>query len=182
MTSSPQTRALRINMVELLRHPGSERSIEHEISAEDLGCQLAPGQSEIAGNVVVEVTAVAATDDVAVSGLVAIPWSGECRRCLKAISGVRNVDFDERFAPARDRDRLSSVDGDPSLVEGDQIDLVEPIRETVMIETPTSVLCSDDCKGICDVCGVDRNEASCECVVAVRDERWAALDDLQLDD
>ena len=51
-----------------------------------------------------------------------------------------------------------------------------------MIETPTSVLCSDDCKGICDVCGVDRNEASCECVVVVRDERWAALDDLQLDD
>ena len=50
--------------------------------------------------------------------------------------GVRNVDFDERFAPARDRDRLSSVDGDLSLVEGDQIDLVEPIRETVMIETP----------------------------------------------
>ena len=49
--SSPQTRALRINMVELLRHPGSERTIEHEISAEDLGCQLAPGQSEIAGNV-----------------------------------------------------------------------------------------------------------------------------------
>ena len=26
MTSSPQTRALRINMVELLRHPGSERT------------------------------------------------------------------------------------------------------------------------------------------------------------
>ena len=88
----------------------------------------------------------------------------------------------EAWYATRDRDRLSSVDGDLSLVEGDQIDLVEPIRETVMIETPTSVLCSDDCKGICDVCGVDRNEASCECVVVVRDERWAALDDLRLDD
>ncbi|HBU75246.1 MAG TPA: DUF177 domain-containing protein, partial [Acidimicrobiaceae bacterium] len=45
-----------------------------------------------------------------------------------------------------------------------------------------SVLCSDDCKGICDVCGVDRNEVPCECVVVVRDDRWAALDDLHLDD
>ena len=40
MTSSPQTPGAS-NQHELVRHPGSERSIEHEISAEDLGCQLA---------------------------------------------------------------------------------------------------------------------------------------------
>jgi hypothetical protein len=32
------------------------------------------------------------------------------------------------------------------------------------------------------VCGTDRNEASCECDTTVRDDRWAALDDLRLDD
>jgi hypothetical protein len=32
------------------------------------------------------------------------------------------------------------------------------------------------------VCGVDRNESTCDCDTSVRDERWAALDDLNLDD
>lgn len=180
--SSPSTRPLRINIVELLRHAGSERRVEHEISPVDLNCELASGQSEISGMVAIDVTAVSATDDVSVAGSVSIPWSGECRRCLQAISGVHTVDFDERFAPARNRNRISVSDGDVSIIEGDQIDLLEPIRETVMIETPMSVLCSETCKGICDVCGIDRNKDSCECVVVVRDERWAALDDLKVDE
>jgi len=180
--SSPSTRALRINIVELLRHPGSERRVEHEISAADLNCDLAPGQSDISGLVVINVSAVSATDVVSVAGSVSIPWSGECRRCLKATSGVHTVEFDERFAPERNRDRIASVDNDVSIIEGDQIDLLEPIRETVMIETPMSVLCNEACEGICDVCGTDRNEGSCECVVVVRDERWAALDGLTFDE
>ena len=180
--SSPSARALRINIVELLRHAGSERRVQHEISAADLNCELVPGQSEISGMVAIDVTAVSATDDVSVSGSVSIPWSGECRRCLKPISGVHTVDFDERFAPARNRNQNSSTDGDVSIVDGDQIDLLEPIRETVMIETPMSVLCSETCEGICDVCGTDRNKGSCECVVVVRDERWAALDDFKIDE
>ena len=180
--SSPSTRALRINIVELLRHPGTERRVEHEISSTELNCELAPGQCEISGMVAIDVNAISATDDVSVTGSVSIPWSGECRRCLKAISGVHTVDFDERFAPARNRNRIASSDGDVSIIEGDQIDLLEPIRETVMIETPMSVLCSDTCEGICDVCGTNRNEGSCECVVVVRDERWAALDGLKIDE
>ena len=180
--SSPSTRPLRINIVELLRQPGSERRVEHEISSADLQCELAPGQFEISGMVSVDVTAVSATDDVSVAGSISIPWSGECRRCLQAISGIQVVEFDERFAPARSRNRIGSSEIDVSIIDGDQIDLLEPIRETVMIETPMSVLCSESCEGICDVCGADRNNDSCECVVVVRDERWAALDGLELDD
>ena len=36
-------------------------------------------------------------------------------------------------------------------------------------------------KGICPVCGADRNAAPCGCVTVARDDRWAALDALRED-
>ena len=36
--------------------------------------------------------------------------------------------------------------------------------------------------GLCATCGVNRNETTCDCATEVRDPRWAALDDLRLDE
>ena len=54
-------------------------------------------------------------------------------------------------------------------------------RELVLLELPDAPLCRDDCAGICAVCGVDRNVEPCDCDDTVRDERWAVLDQLDLD-
>jgi uncharacterized protein len=51
-----------------------------------------------------------------------------------------------------------------------------------LLELPNDVLCRDDCAGICPVCGIDRNAGTCDCDTTVRDDRWAALDGLQLDE
>jgi len=32
------------------------------------------------------------------------------------------------------------------------------------------------------VCGIDRNVERCDCDTTVRDERWAVLDELRLED
>ena len=53
---------------------------------------------------------------------------------------------------------------------------------TCLLELPDDVLCRDDCAGICPVCGIDRNTGACDCDTTVRDDRWAALDGLQLDE
>ena len=70
----------------------------------------------------------------------------------------------------------------PVPTDRDQIDMAPAVREYVLLELPDGPLCRDDCAGICPVCGIDRNEASCDCDTSVRDHRWAALDELRLDD
>jgi uncharacterized protein len=91
------------------------------------------------------------------------------------VVGTAVVDVDEVY-----QDDISNDEAFP--IEGDQIDLAPAVREYVLIELPDGPLCRDDCAGICPVCGVDRNESTCDCDTSVRDERWAALDDLNLDD
>jgi uncharacterized protein len=37
------------------------------------------------------------------------------------------------------------------------------------------LLCSEDCKGLCQKCGADLNHGKCNCPEHEPDPRWAAL-------
>jgi uncharacterized protein len=163
--------ALRVNARELLRVPGATRRIDEAIAAADLGVH----DPRLTGPVEVGLDAVSSIDGIVVHGNITIPWSTACRRCLIDVVGTAVVDVDEVY-----QDDISNEEAFP--IEGDQIDLAPAVREYVLIELPDGPLCRDDCAGICPVCGVDRNESTCDCDTSVRDERWAALDDLNLDD
>lgn len=163
--------ALRVNARELLRVPGSTRSVEASVDAADLGI----ADDRLTGAVAVDLTAVSTLDGVTISGTVAFPWSTVCRRCLTDVSGTATVDVDELY-------QEEALDPEAYVIEGDQIDLAPAVREYVLIELPDGPLCRPDCAGICPVCGIDRNGGSCDCDTSVRDERWAALDDLRLDE
>ena len=43
---------------------------------------------------------------------------------------------------------------------------------------PMQRICREECKGICPVCGANRNEVPCECHVKPADDRWIALKNL----
>ena len=162
---------LRVNARELLRVPGTSREIDQRIEATDLGID----DERVSGPVHVDLEVVSNVDGVVVAGDISIPWTTACRRCLTDVTGIVVVDVDEVY-----QDEV--VDEEAFAIEGDQIDLAPAVREYVLIEVPDGPLCRDDCAGICPVCGADRNEIACGCDTSVRDERWAALDDLELDD
>jgi len=48
-------------------------------------------------------------------------------------------------------------------VEEPIIDLGELLREQVFLAMPASVLCDEQCRGLCAGCGVDLNRADCIC-------------------
>jgi len=43
---------------------------------------------------------------------------------------------------------------------------------------PMQRVCNDNCKGICPVCGQNRNQKDCGCHTEAVDDRWAALKQL----
>ena len=102
-----------------------------------------------------------------VSGRAAVRIVGECGRCLREVS--REVEAaDIRFF----------VERPP---RGEVCDISEDVRTELTLELPMNLLCSDDCRGLCPVCGADLNAGGCSCDrSAVRGSGvWDALDGLK---
>ena len=60
--------------------------------------------------------------------------------------------------------------------DGEEIDLTELIRDTLIINEPSQVLCQDDCKGLCVHCGSKfKCFTLCSCESFVVDPRFAEL-------
>lgn len=87
----------------------------------------------------------------------------------------------------RDRDEEGTeASFDPETVdeepyEGRELDLRPALREQILLSLPPPPLCSEDCQGLCPVCGKDLNEGDCGHEKTVPDPRWAALKDIHLD-
>ena len=161
--------ALRLNVAELLRRPGTDKHLHLESTIDELEIQdprLPPGP--VAADVRLDVL----TDGIVVVGTVTAHWHGECRRCLTPVGGALVVDVRELY-------QTVVIDPDAFPILHDQLDLTPMVREALMLDAPAAPLCREGCAGICPTCGVDRNELLCACAPAPRDERWAALDTLR---
>lgn len=108
----------------------------------------------------------------------------DCDRCLKQVSVPVETTFDVTYVPASDymegqAAELQEEDLSVSVYEDEAIDLDELVREQVLLAIPTRALCTEDCKGLCPVCGQNRNEQPCECEAQDVDPRWGALKDIR---
>lgn len=56
------------------------------------------------------------------------------------------------------------------------IDLHPTIVETLLVSLPMKVLCNEECKGMCTVCGQNLNEQSCDCDLGYTDPRLEKLE------
>lgn len=160
---------LRVNAVELLRRPGSERVVETELTIGELA--IDDGRFHTDDIVGVALRLDVLTDGIVVNGELRTMWHGTCRRCAAPASGSLQCDVHELY---------QRVVTDPDAFElGDLLDLEPMVREVLLLDAPLVPLCRDDCKGLCPVCGIDLNVETCSCTNEVADPRWAALDDLK---
>lgn len=113
---------------------------------------------------------------VTVTGTVAVPWTGVCRRCTEPVEGALAISLKERFCEPPVG--TAPEDEEAYLIVEDAIDLAPMVHEAILAELPLAPLCREECLGLCPSCGVDRNEATCGCVPP-RDPRWASLDVLR---
>ncbi len=61
------------------------------------------------------------------------------------------------------------------LIENDSLDLDLIVRNDVYLGLPGFVLCSENCKGLCDGCGVRLSTEVCKCEKKVGDPRFDVL-------
>jgi DUF177 domain-containing protein len=107
-----------------------------------------------------------------------------CGRCLEPYTAPVDQLFDLRYHPhARNTGEgeieLEDDDLTTAFYENDEIDLGHLMQEQFYLSLPMKPLCRVDCKGLCVVCGANRNEETCECKPEWEDPRLAALKKLK---
>jgi uncharacterized protein len=166
---------LLVNASEILRVPGTHRTLAASVSLADVDV----ADDRVAGDVTLDLAIVSSLDDLAVAGTLTVAWSDQCRRCLRPLAGDLVIDVAERYAPA-ESETLGDTDAFP--IEHGQLDLRPLVREGVLLGIPDAPVCRDDCPGLCPLCGADLTAGPCTCDLLVRDERWAVLDQLRGDE
>ncbi len=106
----------------------------------------------------------------------------ECSRCLEPYTATLRGEIDfsiQEVADVAAVSRDEALDNELLVAAGSsEIDISGPVREALLLGAPLKPLCRDDCRGLCPICGVNRNEETCECKVEKTDPRWDALRDL----
>lgn len=119
-------------------------------------------------------------EEVLVQGHLAARVPQVCGRCLEAFTVRVATDVGTRFAPSPSRGRdegreLTADDLELDFYAGDLLDLDRLIQTEVMLGLPMKPLCREECRGLCPVCGGNRNSNPCACGVRLPDPRLAAL-------
>jgi len=125
----------------------------------------------------VELSVAKSQDQMICRGTVRTSVKLECSRCLTEYNqGLSSdVDFVVDLAgslQAAESEEEGYFVADPSSSFFEIDDLV---REAIILSLPLKPLCSEDCKGLCPICGADLNRSRCGCVKEETDPRWDRL-------
>ncbi|WP_180819278.1 YceD family protein [Gordonia terrae] len=172
--STPRREPFVLDVRSMGRRPGTMSEVHRTVrTPERLGVEMVgiPADSDVDLDLRLE----AVSEGILVTGTVCGETVGQCSRCLEPIDGTVTVFLTELFAYP-DSATVQTTDADDiHRIADDRIDLEQSIIDAVALELPMSPLCSEDCQGLCQVCGVRLAIAEPGHSHEVIDPRWAGL-------
>ncbi len=116
-------------------------------------------------------------DKAKVECSVTLTFRTYCDRCLTELPTTLEL-HSERIVVSPDTDaEIEDVD-DLSFMEGYYLNVETFVCNEIFGNWPDKILCKDDCKGLCPVCGQNLNEKECGCDTFVPDPRMAGIQDI----
>ncbi len=164
-----------------------------EIRARSFDVELAPGVVEFldpklrqagtlkaAGKVEL---VVGSLGEIRAKGRLSVSMEADCDRCLDPALFPIDSDFELYYRPVAEgygeEKAIDQGEAEMGFYEGEGLELNDVLREYVLLALPMQRVCGASCKGICPVCGQNRNQIECACQAATVDDRWAALKKLR---
>lgn len=122
--------------------------------------------------------------EVRIQGDLEVSIEAPCDRCLEAVSLPIRNHFDLVYIPSSaaaqgGEDEIDEAGFEVGYYEGNGLPLNDVLHEVVLLALPMQLVCSESCKGICPVCGQNRNQRECGCQQVATDDRWSKLKDLR---
>ncbi len=94
-----------------------------------------------------------------VTGFINSVVEDRCYRCLCATEVKLNIGFSIKFSDVS----VSAEEEDIFELYCDDIDLKPYVINEIVLNWPGQVLCTPECKGLCQHCGANLNTSSCRC-------------------
>jgi uncharacterized protein len=164
---------LKISVHDLMHKPGSMREKLIETTVDERMGNYAIGL-EAGSELEIDLRLESVHEGILATGEAFGRASGECGRCLDPIESDVEVDFQELFA-------YSGTSEDDFVVENEQIDLDQVIRDAVVLSLPLQPVCQQDCEGLCVTCGAKLSDDPQHAHEAAIDPRWSGLQQLKED-
>ena len=161
---------LTINVLELTRRAGTLKDIAVSLPVADFA--FGDDRIVVTRDINVELHIESVQGGLVVQGETSCSTTMLCRRCLREVSADIQVVIDEIYRSVPDNP-------DAYVLEGEQVDLMPMVRETMLLALPDAPLCKPDCPGLCPQCGADMQSDPCQCQAQRTDERWSVLDQLR---
>lgn len=115
---------------------------------------------------------------VRVKGCAKIKTVIPCDRCLEDVEQIFDLDFEREVDLKLDEEGRRQSDDEYNFMEGNCLDTDVLICNELLVNWPIRVLCKEDCKGLCSICGANLNHGECGCDREVLDPRMAAFQDI----
>lgn len=122
--------------------------------------------------------------NILATGVLQVNLEKNCGRCLTSFTTPVTIELEEEFFPTLDIvtgaaiTQPSEIEAANLIDEQHILDLLEVVRQEILVKSDSLFYCRPDCKGLCPHCGQDLNVGSCNCQNEAVDSRWAALQEL----
>ncbi len=118
--------------------------------------------------------------EIRIRGHISGTMEAACDRCLEQTEIPINQGFDLPCRPMEEIAHEEEVEvGEDELkvgfFSGDGVNLSDVVREQVLLAVPIKVVCRPDCRGLCPLCGANRNVRQCGCSPEHEDSPFAFL-------
>ena len=112
------------------------------------------------------------------AGKLPLQLEAPCARCLEPVSFLCELDFDREFMVGRTADEQEESMDENNYLDGYNLDVDQLVCNELLVSLPMRILCSEDCKGICNRCGTNLNLRTCTCDTRELDPRMSVIQEI----
>jgi uncharacterized protein len=119
-------------------------------------------------------------NEIRIEGHLNTTLEAACDRCLGPVEIRVNRDLDLFYRPtstiAREEEiEIPTDELEVGFYSGEGIELADVLSEQVILSVPMKVICGPGCRGLCPICGVNRNTEGCHCPAPAIDSPFSPL-------
>lgn len=118
---------------------------------------LLPYPDAVLDDVYVDLVVTFVNPDVEAEGTLTCLVKGYCDKCLVPVTKQIVLPFQQTFY------KDDGPEEDDYVYFDSKLDVTRAVRDEIVLSVPMSLVCSDDCKGLCPKCGTNLNERQCDC-------------------
>ena len=101
-----------------------------------------------------------------------------CSRCLTGVEVPFEIEVDREIDFTKTEEERAEELDETNYISGYNLDVDMLVYDEVLVEMPYQVLCDENCKGLCTVCGQNLNSGDCQCDREVLDPRMSVIRDI----